>query len=285
MSALVQVVSVDVTVDPPSYAVDLGDSVRETEAHRLQPRQAGEAPPSVPAQRPLADPALEPQQAVLDEEDDDFGDFADAPEAVQPCVSPRVPHSHMNGFAPSANGYTPSVNSFTQHLPRSNGFSHAPGMDSHAAGVKLPNSATALAPAAVSQYDDEEGFGDFADADVSVPGPSDAAAQGAEHAYSAHTPHNGQPWSDIAGFGGPAAMRWPDQLALKSLHASSQHARGPSVESAASLGSLNGPAYGGFDRGLPPGMLTSSQPKARLQCAGVPCVLCRLTLASQRAAG
>ncbi|BDA43861.1 hypothetical protein COCOBI_05-0410 [Coccomyxa sp. Obi] len=45
-----KVVSVDLTVHPPSYAVDLGGNVRETEAPRLRPRGPGDSspPPTVP---------------------------------------------------------------------------------------------------------------------------------------------------------------------------------------------------------------------------------------------
>ena len=262
----------DITVDPPSYAVDLGESVRETEAHRLQPRQAGEALPSVPAQRPLAVPTAVPQQAALEEEDDDFGDFADAAEAGQPGVSPSVPQSHANGDIPSANGFNSYLNGFTHHQPHSNGFSHAPGLGL-AAAARLPNGATAPAPAEASQKDDEVDFGDFADADMAVPGPSDAAAECVGHAYSAHTAHSGQPWSGVAGFGGPAAAQFPDLPVLRSLHADAQHARGPSVDSTASLGSMNGLPHGVLDGDLPSGTLASPQPEMWVQCANASCAL------------
>jgi len=49
-------------VQPPSYAVDLGESVRETEAHRLRQRQPGTAPPSVPGQQALATDSQGTQQ-------------------------------------------------------------------------------------------------------------------------------------------------------------------------------------------------------------------------------
>ena len=257
----------DITVDPPSYAVDLGESVRETEAHRLQPRQAGEAPPSVPAQRPLAVPTAVPQQAALAEGDDDFGDFADAAVAGQPGVSPSVPQSHANGVMPSANGFRSSaggfnsyLNGFAHHQPHSNGFSHAPGLGL-AAAARLPNGATAPAPAEASQKDDEVDFGDFADADMAVSGLADAAAESFGHVYSANTTHSGQPWADVVSFGGPAAVQLPNLPVLRNLHADAQHARGPSVDSTASLGSMNGSAHGVLDKGIPSGTLASPQPE------------------------
>lgn len=240
----------DITVEPPSYAVDLGESVRETEAHRLQLRQPGEAPPSAPAQQPLAGPAAAPPQAALDLEEDDFGDFADAAEAAQPSVS------HMNGFAPSANGSSPSAYGISQHQPHSNGYSHAPaamnGLNGHAAPVHSGKAGHVAA--AASQDKGEEEFAAFADAEVSIPAPSGAAALGAAHTLSAHAAHSAQLWPDFASFAaGPAAVQSPALPALESLYVSSQHARGLSVESAASLASANGPAISAFDAGFPSG--------------------------------
>lgn len=58
------------TVDPPSYAVDLGQSIRETEAPRLLPRsvedqEAPQGPPCSPlAAGPLAKGGLSRAQAA-----------------------------------------------------------------------------------------------------------------------------------------------------------------------------------------------------------------------------
>ena len=251
-----QVVSVDVTVDPPSYAVDLGESVRETESHRLQLRQAGEAPPSVPAQRPLAGPAAAPQQASLELEDDDFGDFADAAEAAQPNVS------HANAFTPSANGFKASGSGLSQHQPHPNGFSHAPvamnGLNGHA--PPLNGRGAAWVPAATRQENGEEGFAAFAGAEDLPPGPSVAGTQGAGQAFSAQFPLSGQPWPECTKYtAAPAAVQLADQSAFHSLHASHQHARGPSAESSASLQSADGPASSVFNGRFPSGALAASR--------------------------
>ena len=264
----------DITVEPPSYAVDLGESVRETEAHRLQLRQPGEAPPSVPAQRPLAGPAATPQQAALDLdlEDDDFGDFADSAEAAQPGVS------HLHGFMPPANGFTPSVNGFSQHQPLSNGFSHAPvamnGLSDHAAPVHSGKSAHESV--AANQEKGEEDFAAFTDTEEPVSGPSNAAAWGVGQAISAHPAQTGQPWPEFASFSaGPAAVQSPALPPLESLYASSQHVRGPSVESAASVASANGPAFSAFDAGFPSGALAATQMryKQHVACSSYPNLL------------
>ena len=71
-----QVVGVDITVQPPSFAVDLGESVRETEAHRLRTRKAGAAPPSASVQQALMIAALFPeaqQAGTAEAEDGGFG--------------------------------------------------------------------------------------------------------------------------------------------------------------------------------------------------------------------
>lgn len=254
---LSQVVSVDVTVDPPSYAVELGESVRETESHRLQLRQAGEAPPSVPAQRPLAIPAGAPQQAALELEDDDFGDFADAAEAAQPNVS------QLKAFTPSANGFSASGGGLSQLQPHSNGFSHATvamnGLNGHA--PPMHSGTAAYVPAAASQENGEDGFAAFVDADDLPPGPSVAGTQGAGQACSAQFALTGQPWPDPTKCtAAPAAVQLADQPAIHNLHASHQHARGPSAESSASLRSADDPASSVFSGGFPLGALAASQP-------------------------
>ena len=43
-----QVCSVDASVQPPSYGIELGDHFRETEATRLAPRGSGATPPPQP---------------------------------------------------------------------------------------------------------------------------------------------------------------------------------------------------------------------------------------------
>jgi hypothetical protein len=97
-----QVVSVDVSVDPPSYGVAFlagSMGVRETEASRLRARRPGEAPPQAAPPAKLLEPAaLANGSAALagvvphappvadaatpEVEEDGFGDFCEAPGSV-----------------------------------------------------------------------------------------------------------------------------------------------------------------------------------------------------------
>ena len=54
-----QVVSVDISIDPPSFGVQLEatGAIRETEAPRLRPRQAGDAAPPPTQPETPANPA------------------------------------------------------------------------------------------------------------------------------------------------------------------------------------------------------------------------------------
>lgn len=92
MVSLLQVVSVDKSVQPWSYGVQLGLSgtIRETEATRLAPRTASPTAgrPTVLLQPAAA--AVSQNQAHTDA-DDDFGDFAEA-EAAVPQMSQPAPH-------------------------------------------------------------------------------------------------------------------------------------------------------------------------------------------------
>ena len=242
---LIQVVGVDVTVEPPSFAVDLGESVRETEAHRLRLRHLGTAPPSVPAPGPLPSTAPEPQI----EDDDDFGDFAEA-DSDMPWAStnghqPHQHQSHQKGTgrlegiangnshmaAPQTALLKPAQHSLNtgggssglsphQKTPFG-GLQGAICEDNDIAGAKGGDQHHASSAAAV--LDDDDDFGDFADGNWTAPEPTFAAEAGPQSC-------NAQ--------GMPAGT-------------SSQHARGPSVDSAASGSTTGNPLHGGFaDFGL-----------------------------------
>jgi hypothetical protein len=75
-----QVVAVDRAVQPPSYAVRVGGSVRETEAERLRPRGPGQAPPA--SERPLCGAAHGRAAGTLPA----------APACPQPAALPLAPH-------------------------------------------------------------------------------------------------------------------------------------------------------------------------------------------------
>ena len=233
-----QVVGVDITVQPPSFAVDLGESVRETEAHRLCSRKAGEAPPSAPAQESLVGaeaPAADQQAGTVDAEEGDFGDFAGAASA---------------GWAGS-NGYGWHVNGSSGHQGHNNGdndllgahnrgaepaqyvqgLGSAPGMHLESTSTSKQHTA-ALSNGAAQQTsccahkdkdDDDDDFGAFADAG------SCSAMEQPEGLSNGHLPH-----------------KWPGQSALLKHAGAQQHARAPSLDSSASLSSGTGPQQNGF---------------------------------------
>ncbi len=142
-----QVVSVDVTVDPPSYAVDLGGNIRETEAPRLRPRGPGESAP--PAEN-TSGPALPaPHKAGAS-----FG----APGGVSiRATSGSGPVFCADDLAPAA---ASSADSWTF------------------AGSGYGAGNISVAPVAGTNAEDqEEVFGDFCDADASTATASSGAAQ------------------------------------------------------------------------------------------------------------
>ena len=242
---LIQVVGVDVTVEPPSFAVDLGGSVRETEAHRLRLRHLGTTPPSVPAQGPLPSAAPAPQI----EDDDDFGDFAEA-DSDMPWAStnghqPHQHQSHQKGTgrleaiangnshmaAPQAALQKPAQHSLNTRAGSSGLSPHQKTSFGGLQGgickgndtVGANGGAQHHASSAAAALDDDDDFGDFADADWTAPEPASAA--------------EAVPQSSNAQ-GMPAGT-------------SCQHARGPSVDSAASGSTTGNPLHGGFaDFGL-----------------------------------
>ena len=90
------IVSIDRGVVPPSYAIRLGDHVRDTEADRLFPRNPGEAAPSQGAM--FGTPALSHLVKKEEEPEEDFGGYEEA--APQPpftqvaSMSAQSPHQH-----------------------------------------------------------------------------------------------------------------------------------------------------------------------------------------------
>lgn len=135
---LEQVVSVDRTVHPPSYGVELPDgSYRETEAHRLLPRQPGAAPPpaanghhapgswAAAAASPFDQPAGGPAKAAAavaapppaavaaaaagpaaaaaaEDEEDDFGEWAAAGALPLPAAQAAAPRPAAAAAAPGS---------------------------------------------------------------------------------------------------------------------------------------------------------------------------------------
>ncbi|EIE25674.1 hypothetical protein COCSUDRAFT_60688 [Coccomyxa subellipsoidea C-169] len=142
-----KVVSVDVTVDPPSYAVDLGGNIRETEAPRLRPRGPGESAP--PAETTSCPALPAPHKAGAS-----FG----APGGVSiRATSGSGPVFCANDLAPAA---ASSADSWTF------------------AGSGYEAGNISVAPVAGTNAEDqEEDFGDFCDADASTATASSGAAQ------------------------------------------------------------------------------------------------------------
>jgi len=193
--------------------------------------------------------------------------------------SDMQPGANLNGSLPYANGFMQHASSFGQHLLHSKGFRHHsstagglswPAAQSHHEatpnGLRAyalpstqlasplsngrtgtaaldnsvmqganylsnggngasPSSHQTVPTAAIQQEEDE--FGDFADADESIPEPPYASALRQRYVGIAQ---NGQLW--------PSAERLVGQ---QKSDVGPHHARGPSLDSAASLSSINGP--------------------------------------------
>lgn len=134
----------DVTVDPPSYAVDLGGNIRETEGPRLRPRGPGDTAP--PAAHTPA-PALPPVQKHAA----NFG--VPGRVSIRACSgSAPVLGDAAPGAASSANSWNPVAGSVWQ-------------------------TSMAAAPAADLDEDFGEDFGDFCDAEPDGPAAKPAAGQ------------------------------------------------------------------------------------------------------------
>ena len=138
----------DVTVDPPSYAVDLGGNIRETEGPRLRPRCPGDTAP--PAAHTPA-PALPPVQKSAA----NFG--VPGGVSIRACSGSAPVGDGAPGAASSANSWNPVA-------------------DSSRAGSVWKTSAVA-APAADLGEDFGEDFGDFCDAEADAPAAKPAAGQ------------------------------------------------------------------------------------------------------------
>lgn len=233
------------TVEPPSFAVDLGESVRETEAHRLRLRHLGTAPPSVPAERPLPSAAPAPQI----EDDDDFGDFAEA-DADMPWASTNGHQPHQHQSHQKGTGRLGAIANGNSHMAAPQAALQTPAQHSLSTGGSScglsPHQKSFLgglqggickgsdivgansgdqhhASSAAAALDDDDEFGDFADADWTAPEPA-FAAEAVPQSCSAQG---------------------------MSAGTSSQHARGPSVDSAASGSTTGNVLHGSFaDFGL-----------------------------------
>ena len=242
----------DITVQPPSFAVDLGESVRETEAHRLRARKPGEAPPSAPVQQSLVGaeaPAVAQQAGTAEAEDGDFGDFAGAVSA---------------GWMGS-NGHARHTNGGIEHQPYANGNNHLVGARSRLAepaqhmqdlcsapGVHLESTSTpeqheaALSNGAAQQTrrctdeDEDDDFGAFADASSCL------AREHTEHTGDLSNGHIHQEGpAQFVQASHPETVR-PGQSAIWKHAGAQQHARAPSLDSSASMTSSVGPQQNGF---------------------------------------
>lgn len=146
-----QVVSVDMTVHPPSYAVDLGGNVRETEAPRLRPRGPGEpAPP----------PAAPPGGNTFSGE---YAPLAPPQKGVTSCAPPAAVSVHASSGTAPVPVSVPEAASSARIWPSAN------------AGVAGSTWRAAGANAA----EEDEDFGEFCDADVSVVSAQQADSFGA----------------------------------------------------------------------------------------------------------
>ncbi|KAK9916034.1 hypothetical protein WJX75_007609 [Coccomyxa subellipsoidea] len=195
-----KVVSVDVTVDPPSYAVDLGGNIRETEGPRLRPRGPGDtAPPAAHTPAPALPPVQKPaanfgvpgevsihacsgSATVLGDDlgedfGEDFGDFCDA----EPDAPAAKPAAGQEG--PLSNGASSPLQ-LNHNSTASSGALPPPPAHFSGAGKSLeggggrgvtPASTIDIARDELDFGDgsDEDGFGDFEDAQ-SGGAPTDA---------------------------------------------------------------------------------------------------------------
>ena len=243
----------DITVQPPSFAVDLGESVRETEAHRLRTRKAGAAPPSAPAQESLvrAEPSAVDQQAgTAEAEEGDFGDFAGAASAGWAGSNGRSWHvngsSGHQGYSNGDNDLLGAHNRVAELAQHVKGLRSAPGVHLESTSTSKQHTA-ALSNGAAQQTtacthtdkddDDDDYFGAFADAS------SCSAMEQPEGLSNGHLPQE-RPAHSV-----PASHLetvWPGQSAPLKHAGAQQHARAPSLDSSASMSSGTGPQQNGF---------------------------------------
>ena len=226
----------DITVQPPSLAVDLGESVRETEAHRLRTRQAGEAPPGAPAQQFLVRaevPAIAQQAGTAEAEDGDFGDFAEAASAGSLGSNGHGPHANgSSGHWPCANGDNHLIQA---HSRLAEPAQHMQGLGS-VPGVHLESTSSSRLHKD-DDDDDDDDFGAFADA-------SSGAAL--EHIEGLSNGHLHQEWPAQTVPASHPETVWAGQSAPFKHAGPQQHARAPSVDSSTSMSSGTGPHQNGF---------------------------------------
>ena len=239
----------DITVQPPSFAVDLGESVRETEAHRLRLRNAGEAPPSAPAQEFLVRaevPAVAQQAGTAEAEDGDFGDFAGAASVGWAGSNGHGPHANgSSGQQTYAKGNTDPVgahNRVAEPAQHMQDLGLAPGM--HRESTSMPKQHTAALTNGAAQQticcthdDDDDGFGAFADA---------SSGSAMEHTEGLSNGHLLQEWPAQPVPASHLGAVWPGQSAPLKHVGAQQHARAPSLDSSASMSSGTGPQQNGF---------------------------------------
>ncbi|CAL8469853.1 g9395 [Coccomyxa elongata] len=145
-----KVVSVDMTVHPPSYAVDLGGNVRETEAPRLRPRPGEPAPP----------PAAPPGGNTFNSA---YAPLAPPQKGVTSCGPPAAVSVYASSGTVPVPVSVPVAASSAQIWPSAN------------AGVADSTWRAAGAEAA----EEDEDFGEFCDADVSAVSAQQADSSGA----------------------------------------------------------------------------------------------------------
>ena len=237
----------DITVQPPSFAVDLGESVRETEAHRLHTRKAGEAPPSAPSHVGAEVPSVAQQAGAADAEDGDFGDFAGAASAG--WAGSNGHGWHVNGSQGHINGGNDLLgahNRVAELAQPMKGLGSAPGV--HLESTCTPEQHTAALSNGAAQQtsrcthtdkDDDDGddFGAFADAS------SGSAMDQTEGLSNGHLP---QEWPAHSVPASHLEAVWPGQSAPSKHPGAQQHARAPSLDSSASMSSGTGPPQNGF---------------------------------------
>ena len=244
----------DITVQPPSFAVDLGESVRETEAHRLRARQTGEAPPpSAPAQesRVRAEAPAAAQQAGTDEaEDGDFGDFAGAASAGWSGSNGHGWHVKGSSEQPGCNNGDDDLVGFHSRLAEPAQHMQdlviAPGVHPESTLSSREHTA-ALSNGAAQQTsrcshtdkddDDDDDFGAFADA---------SSGSAMEQPEGLSNGHLHQEWPAHSVPASHPETVWPGQSAPLKHGGAPQHARAPSLDSSASMSSGTGPQQNGF---------------------------------------
>jgi len=156
-----QVVAVDRAVQPPSYAVRVGGSVRETEAERLRPRSPGQAPPA--GERPLCGAAGAAHGRAA-------GTLPAAPACPQPAALPPAPHPLWaapaacpapgpsgggdDGFGDFTSGEAPAA----AHAPEPDGWEGDFGGFIAAEGASPRRAAPTLGGAGRSPFDEALAF-------------------------------------------------------------------------------------------------------------------------------